>query len=577
MMVEEETTVIGDPLQPASDLTTCYLEPIHIPGSIQPHGAVLAARIDNLLVTHASANLATILGIPAKTALGRPLHETLGAAACRAFESIANQNGNGLGHAVTELIARGVPLYVRAYRVDRLLCVDIEPIPVVRQGSPGVMAQAILETFAQATTRAELCELAVRGLKALTGYDRALAYRFDDAGHGEVIAEAREERLEPYLGLRYPASDVPHQARRQYLLQRVGAIVDSSYRPVPILSHPTMHDGTPLDMTGCSLRGISPVHLQYMRNMGTAASLTIGLAHQQKLWGMLVCHHRTLRLPGVELRAAADIIGQVVSLLLSSLGQTEAYAKRFDQSDTLRSLIDKLATPTPLMDAFATAEEELLKLVHAKGAVVRLSGKLLFLGRTPPGPATQIALTFLYQAAAGELLAVEDLGLRYPELAACTTDGSGALLLPLAQTADDAILWFRPELSRIEMWGGNPNKPNKLDPATGRLSPRESFAAWKEIIRGHSAPWRAADLAHVRKLRSAIEVEMAQRTKAELAKLRNYDPLTGLPNRRLFQSRLAESDEHLDRVSLSLLFLDLDRFKEINDTMGHAAGDALAV
>jgi diguanylate cyclase (GGDEF)-like protein len=575
VIIKGEVAVVGDRPPPEFDLTTCYREPIHTPEAIQPHGAVLAARVDDLVVTHASANLAAILGIPAKAALGRPLQETLGKGVCHALEGVAELNADGLGHADTKLLVGNATFHLHAYRFDRLICIDIEPTIDGQQASPGVYAQAVLETFKRATTRVALCELAVRGLKALTGYDRVLAYRFDDDGHGEVIAEAREGSLEPYLGLRYPASDIPHQARRQYLLQRVGAVADSSYRPVPMLSDPTLHDGTPLDMTHCSLRSISPVHLEYMRNMNTAASLTIGLAHQQKLWGMLVCHHRTPRSAGAELRAAADIIGQVVSLLLVSLGQSEDYAQRFDQNDTLRSLIDRLASPTPLIDALVAAKAELLQLVKAEGAIVRLSGKLLCLGRTPPSPAAQAALLVLHQSAAGEVIAVEDLGLRYPELASCTTDGSGALLLPLP--ADDAILWFRPELSQNVVWGGNPNEPVRLDPATGRLSPRDSFAGWTEIVRGHSATWRAADLALARELRNAIEAEMAQRTKAELAKLRNYDPLTGLPNRRLLKSRLAEMEEHLDRASLCLVFMDLDRFKTVNDTMGHAAGDALLV
>jgi diguanylate cyclase (GGDEF)-like protein len=174
-------------------------------------------------------------------------------------------------------------------------------------------------------------------------------------------------------------------------------------------------------------------------------------------------------------------------------------------------------------------------------------------------------------------MAVDDLGLRYPELASCTATGSGALLLPLSQTDDDAILWFRPELSRNVIWGGDPNKSPQLDPVSGRLSPRKSFAAWEETVRGHSVPWQDVDLSVVRELRGAIEAEIAVRTKAELAKLRNYDVLTGLPNRRLVQIRLAESAEHAERGSAALLFLDLDRFKEVNDTLGHAAGDALLV
>ena len=593
----QDPTNAGHVKELSLDLTTCDREPIHVPGTIQPHGAVLAARVNDLLVTHASTNLAAILGIAATDALGRHLRETLGEPASHALENATGQTEYGSGHTEYVTVREGATFHLHGHRSGELLCIDIEAMPEGRREVQVATVQSVLETFQHAMTRQALCELAVQGLRALTGYDRVMAYRFNETGDGEVVAEAREAHLEPYLGHRYPASDIPPQARRLYLRQRVGSIADSRYRPVPVLSHPTLHDGTALDLTHCWLRSVSPFHLEYMRNMDTAASLTIGLAHQQELWGMLVCHHDAPRIVGAEMRAAADMIGQVVSLLLASLSHMEVYAQRFERADTLRSLIEKLAAPVPLGEAFAAAEAELLNLVKAGGAIVRISGTLLSLGRTPPGSAAQNALSVLVREAAGTVMAVDDLGLRYPDLVACTTDGSGALLLPLTrvppssihpsamyappahtpQTGEDAILWFRPELLRDVVWGGDPATYLKADPVTGRMSPRKSFAAWTEIVRGRSAPWQEADLALVRELRVAIDEEVAQRTKAELAKLRNYDSLTGLPNRRLLQSSMEESGGQHEGVSPGLLFLDLDRFKLVNDTLGHAAGDALLV
>jgi light-regulated signal transduction histidine kinase (bacteriophytochrome) len=497
-------------------LTNCELEPIHIPGAIQPHGAMLAARLDNLLVSHVSENLAEIVGIGSEFALGRPLQETLGDAAYSELLNRTKQTRSG--HADCLATIGGVFFHLHAHRSGGLLCVDIERTPGLRQDLPVVMVQSVLEAFKQATTQLELCEMAVRGLKALTGYDRVMAYRFGKEGHGEVFAEAIDESLQPYLGLRYPASDVPPQARQQYLLQRVGAVADSTYEPVPMLAHAMLHDGASLDMTYCVLRSISPMHREYMRNMGTAASLTIALTNHEQLWGMLVCHHATPRIAWPELRAAAGMVGQIVSLLLTSLGETEIYSERLERGHTLRALTDALSAPVPLMDAFAAAETELLKLVEADGAIVRISNSVLRLGRIPPVHAAERALSNLARSANGEVLAVEDLALRYPELASCTMEGSGALLLPLSKEGDDVILWFRPELPQQVLWGGDPSKQRNLDPATDHISPRKSFAAWKEIVRGRSAPWREADLDLARELRTAIAAEMARRTKEQLTR-----------------------------------------------------------
>jgi light-regulated signal transduction histidine kinase (bacteriophytochrome) len=292
-----------------------------------------------LRVTHASANLATILGRPAEAVLGRPLEEAIGAAALRAVLNAMSSDDAEPGRVHPLPVTDDGMFVLCANRSGHHICIDIEPVsPDTGQGPPIILAQSVLQTFRHATTRGELCALAVRGLKAITRYDRVMAYRFHEDGHGEVIAEAREESLEPFLGLHYPASDVPPQARRLYLRQSVGSIADASYQAVPLLIDSASDDGTPLDLTHSALRSASPIHREYMRNMNTAASLTIGLPRRQRpegketgphdrdasdLWGMLVCHHATPRISGPAVRAVAGMIGQVVSLLLSSLGEAE--------------------------------------------------------------------------------------------------------------------------------------------------------------------------------------------------------------------------------------------------------------
>jgi diguanylate cyclase (GGDEF)-like protein/PAS domain S-box-containing protein len=499
------------------DTTNCEREPIHAPGAIQPHGALLAVCVDSLLVSHASANLAAILGCDVPAVLGSSLEQAVSEEACRALLG----NGAGESVAASRVHVHASPggnlLYLQAHRCGGHLCVDIEPMshePL--HNLPIIEVQAVLKTFEFAATSVELCELAVHGLKKMAGYGRVMAYRFAPDGHGEVIAEARDAHLQPFLGLRYPASDIPPQARQLFLRQRVGMIADAKYEPVPLLVDPGLDDGMPLDLTRSALRSVSPVHCEYMRNMGTAASLTVGLGRGQQLWGMLVCHHETPRLAGPSLRAAAGTIGQVVSLMLASLNEAEVLAQRLERTEILRRVVDRLSQRVPLLEAFAAGQEDLLNLVNASGAIVRISGACVVLGRTPPAAAAEEALIRVSALAHGRVLAIEDLGERMPELDRCILDGSGALLLPLAPGSDDAILWFRPEVLRTVTWGGDPGAHGSIDPVTARISPRASFAAWQETVRGRSVPWTAADCSLARELREAVQAEVAQRMKAAL-------------------------------------------------------------
>ena len=289
---------------PQADTFDCDSEPIHVPGAIQPHGALVALLVDDGIVTHASANLEVHLGVAPAAALGRPVSFLFGDTTGRSILDACH----GPAPTIPAEARDGSPLQLNAFRSGDYLCVDIEPVlDAPGQESLIGMAQSVVEPMREAADRIELCELAVSGLKRILGYDRVMAYRFAADGHGEVIAEVRAARLEPYLGLRYPASDIPPQARLLYSRKRVGGVVDSRYVPVPLVVRTRAHP--PLDLTMSGLRSVSPVHCEYMRNMGTAASLTIGLSEREGLWGMLVCHHATPRTTGPGHRAVADIVG----------------------------------------------------------------------------------------------------------------------------------------------------------------------------------------------------------------------------------------------------------------------------
>jgi PAS domain S-box-containing protein len=520
--------LLAPPASPPAGVLLCAQEPIHIPAAIQPHGAFLASGPDRR-IAYASANLLDFLGVAATAALGQSLDTIIGAEATAEMVRAASE-ADGAAAYYPLYRPDGGALFLRGFRSGPYLGVDIEtPAAANAQLAALTDAQALQAKLEGAADQLELCAWAVSGLRTLTGYARVMAYRFDPEGHGEVIAESREPGLEPYLGLHYPASDIPAQARNLFLRQRVGAVVDASYQPVLLLMDPAAPDLAPLDQTNSVLRSVSPVHRAYMRNMGTVASLTVSLITGGELWGMLVCHHGSPRVPGPALRAVAGMTGQIVSLMLAGLARAASAARQADGQRALAALAVRLAQDLPLVEALASPW--LLNLVGAAGAAVRAGGQFRLTGETPSPEAALQALAVIQAGAGCDIFAAGDLGMRHPELADCARHGSGALLLPLTPGTDDAILFFRPERRRKVSWGGNPGAHMTCDPVTRRLTPRASFAAWEEIVSGHADPWEEADLAMAVQLGQIVADALARRAQRELAELRR--DLAGQPPRAL--------------------------------------------
>ncbi|WP_428377071.1 GAF domain-containing protein [Lichenicoccus sp.] len=515
------------------DLSGCDTEPVHIPGAIQPQGALLVVRPHDLLVVQASANLEGFVGMTAAAALGRTLAEVLGDAPAEALVAATERYAYAPSNVLAFDEAGGRVLQARVHRSGRMMCVELEPaVAPAALSSPIGTAQAVLASLTQAIDQAELFEIAAREIRQLTGYDRVMIYRFDPDLHGEVVAETRAPHLKGFLGLHYPATDIPLQARRMFLQQRVRLIADVHAEPVPMLVSRDLSDDAPLDMTCCTWRSVSPVHLEYLRNMGVGASCSIALSSPQLgpeadgqpgLWGLIACHHDSPYWMDAELRASVDIISQVLSMLLGSLGDADIERRRRRQGGVTASLAGRLQSDGLLVDAVAAIGADLLGLVAADGAMLRIDGEVRCLGQTPEAADAGRALSVLFEAANGALLALDDLTLRHPDLAACRRDGSGVLLQPLSPASDDAILWFRPEQQQAVVWAGNPDKLAdrgiKPGPDPGRLTPRKSFEAWRQVVEGRSRRWTEADLALAAEARRAITAEALRRTQATLRRV----------------------------------------------------------
>ncbi|QRN98378.1 GAF domain-containing protein [Archangium violaceum] len=518
----------------AVDLTNCAKEPIHIPGAIQPHGVLFALHEPALTVAQVSANVADILGIEPELLLGRPLGNLLDATSLglltEALRSDRPQENNPFPVTVGSRAFDGI-----VHRHQGATLLELEPVRPMTEGedgwSPQRLLQRALARLQAAENLRELCDTAAAEVRRLTGFERVTIYRFDEEDNGEVLSEDKLEGLDAYLGLHYPASDIPQQARRLYLLNWLRIIPDREYRPAPILPSLRPDNQQPLDLSFSVLRSVSPIHIEYMRNLGLRASMSISLVHGNKLWGLISCgNHSSPRYLSYELRAACELIGRITAQLIGARQEREKQELR----QKLRGLQERLvgamrAEEEEALAGLVKQPEELLGLVGASGAAVFREGRCWTVGRVPPESAIEGLVEWLRETVKEGLFHTRALPGLYPPAETFKEVASGLLAVSLPKPAPDYVLWFRPEVIQTVNWGGDPTKPVEREGQELRLHPRRSFELWKEVVRSTSPPWTPAEVEAAADLRRyAIEVDLGHQVLREQKAVQARDDLVAV-------------------------------------------------
>ncbi|EJT04626.1 HWE histidine kinase domain-containing protein [Rhizobium sp. CCGE 510] len=501
------------------DLTNCDREPIHQLGSVQPFGFLLAISSD-WMVTRASANLAEFLGIAQPDALGRPVTSLI---TPEALHTIRNKLTTLRGSDVVERIF-GIALTPDQNRFDLAVhmneggvIVEGERCQEDRRNAPSLSMRSMMSRLDHTETMEAFFRDGARQARALTGFDRVMVYRFDDGGSGEVVAEAARAGIGSFLGLHYPASDIPVQARALYLRNLFRIIADVDAVPVPILPERDEH-GQPLDLSMSVLRSVSPIHIEYLKNMGVGASLSISIVVDGKLWGLFACHHYGPRLPSAESRSTAELFGQMFASRLESRERRLA----LDYETKARRIADRLLTSVAdnasLLDDPAWLIEALADAIPADGIGVWINGRLALAGIGPDEKSFATLVRHLNRNAAGRIYAVDRLAETYPDLGVDEAV-AGMLAIPISRSPRDYVVLFRQELVRTVRWGGDPHKPVEYGPNGPRLTPRKSFDAWSELVRGRSLPFTAAERRVAETIRvTLIEVVLRLTDEASMAR-----------------------------------------------------------
>lgn len=511
-----------------ANLTNCDREPIHLPDSIQPHGVLLVLVEPDLKIVRVSNNTLEWLGKAPEDLLDRSVSVLLGKAQIYAIEQCLAGDFEYVNPLAVEIDTPTgkISTHCIIHRIDGAIVVEIElgytdPIPAdityfdfYRQVKAPIAALQGGDSFE------DLCSHLVESVRQITGFDRVMLYRFEPSGDGTVIGEACHPDLEPYLGLRYPASDIPLQARRLYTLNHLRLVPDAKYTPIELLPPIDPQTQTPLDLSWSVLRSVSPLHLEYMQNMGVRASMSISVVREGKLWGLIACHHRQPKLVPYFLRTVCEFIGQMAAFELTAKADLQDRDYQIEIDALKTAFFESISTHTDVLSALTQSPTDLLNLVGATGVAIAIQGEVTVLGDTPTVEAVGDLLAQLEPRLQSEgLVQTMQLEREYPAAAAYRDLASGLLALMVSRAQNFYILWFRPAVSQIVTWGGDPHKTiqTQIDGEV-RLSPRKSFSAWQETVLNTALPWKPSETAAAIELQSAI-VNVALRHAAEVSQL----------------------------------------------------------
>lgn len=524
-------------------LEECVKEPIRTPGRIQSFGMLLVVDVASYEIVTASDNAVRWLG-RSVSELGSPTLE---------WSVTAETHGDPI-----RIDVQGEAYDAVTHRLGHQVLIELEPTDDTPD-LPTASVVGAIRSLGLLTGADELRQAAAEEVKRISGFDRVMVYRFFEDGHGEVAGEAAEPDMESYRGLHFPASDIPQQARSLYLTKLSRQIVSTEDTGMPLSS--VDPDAPPLDLGSAELRAVSPHHLQFMRNMGQASTVSFSLIHDDRLVGMVTCAHRTQRRMPILLRRALEVLATQLTLQLAALESIAQLRRDLTIREQRAAVLAGVPSSDDPLLTLVDNGAELCRLVGADGAILALDGVSRSIGDVPV-----VDRALLLSATGTEPLHTHELERTHPALATLMPSFAGLLVAPVG--AHGVLLFFRREVAQVIRWLGDQTPANRDTP----LSPRRSFSEWRQSVAGSSLPWEKT-AEEARELGRELSRALDRRQEARLAQLALVDHLTGLHNRRSLEHRL-------ESVVLSgeggvLLFLDLDGFKSINDRHGHETGDAV--
>jgi light-regulated signal transduction histidine kinase (bacteriophytochrome) len=457
------------------------------------------------IFNHVSLNCDALFGRPAMDVVGMPATEFFGETALHDIRARLQMVGSSAAVErafEVDLFEDGRLFDVAVHASGRSYVMEVEPHEARRRDFVSYV-RPMIERLRQSASVEQLCNSAARHLRGLTGFDRVMIYRFDADGAGAVIAESLNGAVDSFKGQHFPSSDIPAQARRLYTRNLLRIISDVDDPTVPIMPT-TGPNGDPLDLTMSGLRAVSPIHIEYLRNMGVKASMSVSIMRRGKLWGLIACHHYSPLVLSYSVRTASELFGEFFAYLLEQKETDAALARRAESARLHDRIMARVAGGGQLLEAFDEFTEAINDVIPFDGVIGWVDGRFVSHGATPDQDQFAQLARFLNTAGANAVWSTDAVGPIYPAGTEWADKATGLLALPVSRSPRDYIVLFRAEQIRQVKWAGNPEKAVTLGPNGARLTPRKSFELWMEERRGYSKPWNEDEIAAAEALRITL-------------------------------------------------------------------------
>ena len=489
---------------PNYDSEFCGKVPIHLINTVQSYGALLVLDRASLQVIQASENVEKLFHRPVEEIVGTPIRQYLDD---RSYSFLQQLD---VADKIPQVwTIEGQPFLALIHIKDKYMLAELElsPYNVEDQRSFVSLFQEIkyvMSLINSSTTTVEVCKTAAKELQRLSGFDKVMIYRFDEDWNGNVIAEEMQGDMESYMGFTFPASDIPRQARELYLKNPYRFIPDRNYQPVRL--YPVMNPLTHsfIDLSDCNVRGVVAVHLEYLANMGVTASMSTRILHNDKLWGLIACHHRTVKNLSFELCSVFELLSQVISARILSLQNKERHEFGAQIASTYTKLIEQVYEKQDLVKGLIEGDSTVLELFNAQGASLIQNGKFFSVGTVPDNDMLRELVFWLHTRQKDRVLHADHLSSEFDGAEAFTDIASGLLAIPVNPGTDEYLLLFRAEVKKVIDWGGDPGGRIVFEKDEINYHPRHSFRLWRQIVSGASLPWKEEELMVGTTLRSFL-------------------------------------------------------------------------